>query len=369
MKNYKKGKISILMIAFILIFAITGCSEDMEIGNKAAAVQNGDQIEGENLEIHFIDVGQGDSVFIRQGDSSMLIDAGENHYGKLVVDYLKNQGISKLDYVIGTHPHSDHIGGLDDVITAFEVGKVIMPKVTHTTQTFQDVIMAVKNKGLKITTPKVGDVYPLANAQYTILGPNSSSYSNFNDYSVVLKLEYKETAFMFTGDAESKSEKEVLDLNRDLSVDLLKLGHHGSNTSTIDEFLEQTNPSYGIIQVAEVNSYNLPDKEILDKLEEKNIKIYRTDINGTIKVTSDGKDLAIETEKNSDNIMKKTKKVDQKIDQKEDTNVEKYSGNKNSKIFHKGDCSSTIKDSNKILFKTRDEAISEGYRPCKRCNP
>src|SRR5699024_5549808 len=105
----------------------------------------------------------------------------------------------KLDYVIGTHPHSDHIGGLDDVITAFEVGKVIMPKVTHTTQTFQDVIMAVKNKGLKITTSKVGDVYPLANAQYTILGPNSSSYSNFNDYSVVLKLEYKETAFMFTG--------------------------------------------------------------------------------------------------------------------------------------------------------------------------
>lgn len=349
LKNHIHKKALILIALLLLVFTIGGCTENIL----------GESVNQNNLEVHFIDVGQGDSVFIRQNKSTMLIDAGENHYGELVVDYLKKEGVSKLDYVVGTHPHSDHIGGLDDVINEFEIGKVIMPKVTHTTQTFQDVILAVKAKDMKITTPGVGDVYSLGNAKYTILGPSSESYSNLNNYSVVLKLNYGDTSFMFTGDAEREAEEEVLDLNKNISVDLLKLGHHGSKTSTIDEFLKQTNPSYGVIQVGENNSYNLPDKEVIDKLQAKDIEVYRNDIHGTVKVTSNGKDIFIQTEKASDNI----------IEKEETEDVESYIGNKNSEIFHREDCSSTVSEQNRVYLQSRDEAISEGFRPCKVCNP
>lgn len=357
-KKYRNNRIFILVAILLLILSIAGCSEDM--GMESANIGKQNSQKEESLEVHFIDVGQGDSVFIRQGDSSMIIDAGENSYGEVVVNYLKKQGVSRLDYVIGTHPHSDHIGGLDDVIESFEIGKVIMPKVTHTTKTFEDVILAIKEKGLKITTPVVGDKYSLGNAEYTILGPSSESYNNFNDYSVILKLDYGKTSFMFTGDAEKKAEGEVIDLNEDINSDVLKVGHHGSTTSTIDEFLKQVNPSYAVIQVGEGNSYNLPDKEILDKLENEDIEIYRNDIHGAIKFVSDGKKLSIETEKHSDNIIE---------EDKENIDAESYIGNKNSKIFHKEDCSSTVSEKNKIDLNTRKEAISKGFRPCKRCNP
>lgn len=350
MKRLRKSKILILIVALLLTLAISGCQEDKVL--ESSSVDNQNIEKEENLEVHFLDVGQGDSVFIRQGEASMLIDAGENSYGQVVVDYLRQEGVSKLDYVIGTHPHSDHIGGLDHVIESFEIAKVIMPRVSHSTQTFEDVLTAISDKGLKITGPVVGQKHSLANAEYTILGPSSEEYSNLNNYSVVLKLDYGNTSFMFTGDAEKMGEKEVVDLKKDIKVDVLKVGHHGSTTSTIDEFLKEVNPSYVIIQVGEGNSYGLPDKEILDKLEDKNIEIYRNDHHGVIKIISDGESLTIETDVNNDDIK-----------------VENYIGNKNSKVFHDKDCSSTVSEKNIIYFTTREEAISEGYRPCKICNP
>lgn len=376
MERFKNNKILILIVALLLMLFITSCDEDL--GMESTKVGNQHVDKEESLEVHFIDVGQGDSVFIRQGDSNMLIDAGENSYGKVVVEYLKQEGVSKLDYVIGTHPHSDHIGGLDDVIEAFDIGKVIMPKVIHTTKTFEDVITAIEEKNLKITAPIVGDKHPLGNAEYTILGPSSDTYSNLNNYSVILKLDYGKTSFMFTGDAEKMAEEEVVNLNKDIRVDVLKVGHHGSTTSTIDEFLKQVNPSYAVIQVGEGNSYGLPDKETLDKLKDKNIQVYRNDIHGIIKIISDGNNLTFEVEKNSDDISddiienNETENNEEDIienNEDNDIKIENYIGNKNSKIFHKEDCSSTVSENNIIHLNTREEAISEGFRPCKICNP
>ncbi len=249
------------------------------------------------LEVHYIDVGQGDSILIKKGQKAMLIDAGDNGYGTLVVNYLKNQGVKRLDYVIGTHPHSDHIGGLDDVINSFDIGKVIMPNVLHTTKTFEDVLLAIKNKNLTITTPKVGDKYDLGGAQFTILGPNSLKYSNLNNYSVALRLVNGANSFMFTGDAEALAENEIVASGLNLKSDLLKVGHHGSNTSTSDVFLNKVNPKFAVIPVGTGNRYDHPDRSVIDKLTAKGIKIYRNDINGTIIATSDGETLQIRAEK------------------------------------------------------------------------
>lgn len=261
---------------------------------KVLGFQNRELLD--KIEVHYIDVGQGDSILIKQGNNSMLIDAGENHYGEAVVDYIRGNEIDTLDYVIGTHPHSDHIGGLDDVINSFNIGKIIMPKVTHTTKTFEDVIMAIKNKEMKITTPIVGDVYKLGDAKFTILGPNKDNYNNLNDYSVLIKLEYGNNHFVFTGDAEMEAETEVTENGLDIKADVLKVSHHGSNTSTTEIFLNKVDPDFAVITVGAENRYGHPDNEVLNRLEERNIKIYRSDDHGNILAIGDGKNIKFKTQ-------------------------------------------------------------------------
>lgn len=381
LKKIINKKILILLFTFLLLFTLTACDEDGQlaidsllnedplIDNNMDEAEEAEKIDKEaievegNIEVHFIDVGQGDSVFIRQGDFSMLIDGGENSYGDLVVDYLRGEGIEKLDYVIGTHPHSDHIGGIDDVINSFDIGKVIMPKVTHTTKTFEDVILAIKNKELKITTPNVGDKYSLGDGEFIILGPSSDDYKNLNDYSIMLKLSYGDTSFLFTGDAEKVAEEELLSLDYDISVDVLHVGHHGSKTSS--RGLDKIKPKYGIIQVAEDNIYNLPNEMILDRLKDNNVEIYRNDIHGTVKVISDGTDISIYTEKQAIDIGE----MDEVEDEGAGLALNKYIGNKNSKTLHKDDCSSLPDEHNRIYFDNREDAISKDYKPCSRCNP
>lgn len=241
-----------------------------------------------NLEIHFIDVDQGDAILIKQDGYNLLIDAGDNAYGQRVVDYLKDNNVGHLDYLIGTHPHADHIGGMDDVINAFSIGKIIMPKVCHTTKTFEDVIEAIKQKGLKITTPRVGDTYTLGESEFTILAPNSSDYENLNNYSIISRLAFGNNSFIFTGDAEEISESETLANGYTLKSDLLKVGHHGSNTSTSQEFLDAVSPKYAVIQVGKDNRYGHPTEDILSRLYRANIEVYRNDMDGDIVVKSDG---------------------------------------------------------------------------------
>ena len=244
--------------------------------------------DGSTLEVHFLDVGQGDATLIRCGEAAMLIDAGNNSWGDDVRDYLEYQGIGDLDYVIGTHPDADHIGGLDVVMEAFDCGTVIMPDYEKDTQTYTDVTDVMEEKGYELTLPQVGTVYELGEAAFTIVAPNGEYGDNANDYSVGILLEHGENRFLLTGDAEEDSEADMLDNGIDLSADVLKAAHHGSRTANTEAFLERVNPEYVVISCGEGNSYGHPHAEVLNRLREMGIGVFRTDEEGTVVATSDG---------------------------------------------------------------------------------
>jgi competence protein ComEC len=243
------------------------------------------------LLVHYIDVGQADAILIQApSGKNILIDAGNNNDGDMVVAYLKEHHVDHLDYVIGTHPHEDHIGGLDVVIRQLSVGKVYLPHVTHTTKTFQDVLLAIEAKGLKISTAASGvtlDVGP--NVQAAFLSPLREKYDELNNYSAVLRLDYGNTAFLFMGDAEVLVEEDILAAGLDVKADVLKVGHHGSTTSTSATFLAAVDPDIAVIMVGAGNSYGHPHREIIDRLQAARIVMLRTDQLGHIVLSSDGR--------------------------------------------------------------------------------
>jgi DNA internalization-related competence protein ComEC/Rec2 len=247
------------------------------------------------LQVSFLDVGQADSILIKlPGGKTMLIDAGNNDDGKTVVNFLKSQGVKNLDVLVGTHPHEDHIGGMDDVIEAFDIEKIYMPKVTTTTRTFKDVLRAAEKKNLKITAARGGMSIPLEEGlQADILAPNSSRYEELNNYSVVIKITYKDTSFLFTGDAEKLSEQEMLDKHYDLRADVLKVAHHGSSSGTSEEFLSAVSPEYAVISVGKNNDYGHPHRETMRRLAAHGVKVYTTAENGNLLFSSDGKRIKI----------------------------------------------------------------------------
>lgn len=314
MKNKDKNIVRIVML--VSIFVITLFSKifinddsilNFTTDNYVESVStdllaDASKLDG-NLKIHFIDVGQADSILITEGENSMLIDAGTNEAGKTVVDYIKSQSIDNFDYVIGTHPHEDHIGGLDNVIDNFAISTLLLPKVTSNTKTFKDVVNSAKSKNLKLTVPKVGNTYRLGKATFEILAPNSEDYESTNNYSVVVKIIYGNNKFLFTGDAEYVSEYEILDNNIDISADVLKVGHHGSYTSTSDKFLNAVKPKYAVICVGRDNRYNHPVKSVMEKLKKNNIDVYRTDECGNIVLTSDGENITFNVNKGSYNYI------------------------------------------------------------------
>ena len=261
-------------------------------GNAAAedisAAASGVFRDGSTLEVHYLDVGQGDATLIVCGDGAMLIDAGNNSWGDDVRDYLEYQGVEDLDYVIGTHPDADHIGGLDVVMEAFDCGTVIMPDYEKETKTYEEVIDVMNQKGLELTLPQVGTVYELGEAAFTIVAPQGDYGDNANDYSVGILLEHGENRFLFTGDAEEDSEADMLNSGIDLSADVFKAAHHGSRTANTEAFLERVDPGYVVISCGEGNSYGHPHAEVLNRLREMGIKVFRTDEEGTITATSDG---------------------------------------------------------------------------------
>ncbi|RXI37684.1 hypothetical protein DP129_12875 [Clostridium tetani] len=322
-----------------------------------------------NLKVNYINVGQGDSILIQQDGKNMLIDGGPNSSEKVVVDYLKSHGVTKLDYVIGTHPHEDHIGGLDAVINNFEIGQVFMPKATANTQTFKSVVTAINNKGLKITTPKVGESYNLGNAVWTILAPSSDSYTDVNNYSIVTKLKFGNNSFIFTGDAEDVSEGEILKKQLDISADVLKVGHHGSNSSTTEDFLKKVNPKYAVISVGKDNKYGHPTEKTLDKLKTNNISFYRTDEKGNIIATSNGNAINFHFEKSEKNVADDSKNNNNNTEKNNNNTVKDKEAvyiTKTGEQYHKEGCKSLIKSKIAISL---EEAKSKGYIPCKVCNP
>lgn len=250
----------------------------------------------EDLKVHFLDVGQGDSIFIElPTNETILIDASIKDASNKIINYLREENVSKIDYVFATHPHSDHIGGMSAVIKAFDIGQIYMPKAVTTTKTYENLLLTIKDKNLKIKTAKAGNtIIDTDDLKLVVLAPNQDSYESLNNYSIVLKLTYKEKSFLFMGDAETLSEKEI---TGDVQADVLKVGHHGSRTSTSQAFLNKVNPSYAVISVGLNNDYKHPHQEVIDRLEKKNIKIYRTDQNGDIIFTTDGYNIDVKVEK------------------------------------------------------------------------
>ena len=247
------------------------------------------------LEVYFLDVGQGDSEILRYGDKTMLIDAGTNASTNVLLNNIKSLGITQFDFVIATHPHEDHIGGLDAVINNFRIGKLYMPRITTTTKTFSDVLTAIKNKGYTVTAPVPGSTFNLGDVQCMVLAPNSQKYDDLNNYSIVIKVTYDATSFLFTGDAQTLSEQEMLGKGFDMKADVLKVGHHGSDSSTSPQFLKNASPKYGVIEVGKGNDYGHPHQITLDKLAAANVKVFRTDLNGTIIFKSDGSAITAST--------------------------------------------------------------------------
>lgn len=299
-KKKKEKQIEIILgIILIIIMLLLGINiEEIEeifkfsetyMVNKITAEesQNVELVGDDILKIHFFDVGQADSILLISNNKTMLIDAGNNDDGDLIVNNIKKLGIKKLDYVVGTHPHEDHIGGLDRVILNFEIGTIYMPKVQTNTKTFEDVLDAIASKNLKITSPKQGDKFMLglAECEVMLVGDNSEDeQENLNLSSIVIRTKYKEQSYLFTADSEKENEN-----SRNWpQTNVLKVAHHGSSTSTSQKFLNQILPQIAIIQVGENNDYSHPHKEVIDRLEKMGILIYQTKEKGNILIESDG---------------------------------------------------------------------------------
>ncbi|MBZ9688865.1 MBL fold metallo-hydrolase [Clostridium estertheticum] len=238
---------------------------------------------------HFIDVGQGDCILIQVNNKNLLIDSGTSDSNTELIRYLKNNNITKLDYIIATHPHDDHIGGMASVIRAFKVGEFYAPKATSSSQSFEDMIRALKSKGLKIKIAKPNITLDLGpGVTCLMLSPNRTTYKDTNNYSCVLKVSYKNSTSLFTGDIQKLSEDEILDKGYNLKAEVLKVAHHGSNSSTTQEFLNRVSPKIAVISCGAYNSYGHPNSETLDKLKKLNCIIYRTDLDKNIVLISDG---------------------------------------------------------------------------------
>ncbi len=299
MNDKKLNKLIRIIIGLVILIVviIQGNLFD-NVSNATASINDStksDKIDAkvnENFSVSFIDVGQADSVLIRNGNYNMLIDAGNNEDGEKLVNYFKSLGIEEFTYVFATHPHEDHIGGMDDIINNFKIDNYYMSNKLSTTKTFMDVLDALDGRNLKYTVPNKGDTLKLGDANIKVIYPGDDK-SNINDSSIVLKITYGKNSFLLTGDATSNVERKIY--NEDIKSDVLKVAHHGSSYSSTDVFLDRVKPYYAVISVGKNNIYNHPSNKTLEKLNKRNIKVYRTDLDGTITFTSDGENLSVQT--------------------------------------------------------------------------
>jgi len=309
-----------------------------------------------DLLVHFIDVGQADCILIECGGEFLLIDGGNREDGQLVVSYLQQQGVEILNTVICTHAHEDHVGGLPAVLAVYPTQTVLCPTKTYSSSVFDDFLYYVDQQGLEVEIPAPGDVVNVGDATVTILGP-VKSYAEPNDTSIVCRLSYGEASFLFTGDMEVAAENDMLDYwegRVDWNVDVLKVGHHGSNTSSGYRFLNELNAAYGVISVGKDNDYGHPHEEPMSRFRQAGMTIFRTDKMGTVIASSDGGDVS---------FVWYTSALPENAEPAKMT----FIGNRNSRVFHAESCGSLPGEKNRVEFDSYNEAIKAGYTPCGGC--
>ncbi|MFV0441142.1 MAG: ComEC/Rec2 family competence protein [Lachnospirales bacterium] len=290
-KKLKNTVIAVIIIVLIFNFIYTRFNQE----NEAVSLGGNFQSEAGILEVHYIDVGQGDATLLRLDDFTMLIDTGDTFADEALMTYLDNVKVDEIDIFIGTHPHSDHIANASDIYDKYQVNKTIIPNAVHTSNTFENMITSIENEGTEVVEAFAGYTESIGDLTIEILSPLERSYDDLNDYSVVTKVTYKDSSFIFSGDATKYVEKAIVEeySSSDLNVDVINAGHHGSDTSSCEEYLYATSPSIVVISCGKDNDYGHPHEEVLDRLEQTNGKILRTDLTGDIVITTDGLEYSI----------------------------------------------------------------------------
>lgn len=341
-------KKKLLALFFALSLLLCGCAEVLPAETT---------VSGKGLTVQFIDVGQADCALLSCDGEYLLIDGGNRDDSQLVVSFLEQQGVQELSAVVCTHAHEDHVGGLPAVLAVYPTKAVHAPTKTYSSNIFDKFVYYTDQQGLEITIPSPGDRFSLGQAEVTVLGP-VKSYAETNNTSIVLRVDYGETVFLFTGDMETDAENDMLDYwegRLDWQADVLKVGHHGSNTSTGYRFLNAVNPEYGVISVGKGNDYGHPHKEPLSRLRQAGVTILRTDELGAIQAVSDGKEVTF-TWANQSAAPENAEAAEQV-----------FIGNKNSKKFHAPDCKNLPAEKNSVEFSSYQQAIDAGYTPCGSC--
>lgn len=354
-------KIIALFVSIVLIISLCSCSIRIDdIVEITFGDTENERFLESALSVCFVDVGQGDCAIVQCGGETMIIDAGEEGNEDKIFDMMNRLKIDSFDIAVGTHDHSDHVGSLDNVIEKGKVEKVLLSPYQTSKGDFN--YAAVRNeskrKNIGVEEISAGDEFYLGEAKVSVLAP-IKEYEEMNDTSVVLKVEYKETSFLFMGDAEKISEDDIIDSNADIDADVLKVGHHGSNTSSSYHFLRDVMPEYAVLSLKEGNKYGHPHEEVVTRLNDCACTVYRTDLHSDIIFYTDGENIEIETGTDHEPIYSTREKPTEEV----------YIGNIKSFKLHTPECKSLPSEKNRILFATVEEALSQGYTACNGCNP
>ena len=342
-----KKRLSALLLALLLLLALCACGLD-----TPAQPEDG-------LTVYFLDVGQADSALVVCGGEAMLIDGGNVADAQYVVSALAQRGVTALQTVVATHCDEDHCGGLAGVLAKYPAGRVLCSVTQYDTKAFSDFVKYAAAQDRAIEQPQPGERWRLGDAEVTVLGP-LRDYGDNNDTSIVLRIDYGETSFLFTGDIGLEAEDELVESGANLSTTVLKVAHHGSRGSSGYVFLRAVAPQYGVISVGADNSYGHPTEQALSRLRDADVQLYRTDLQGTVTASSDGKTVTFTTERTA---------TAEQINPTLKNAPASYIGNINSGVFHSDTCASLPQEQNQITFDSYEQAVNAGYRPHKKCLP